>query len=334
MSFCSFLKDDDEDFRDDFIIDDSFSSDYNEEFRTNSSSSSIKWSINARKQNEEDWLEIEKILYGEEKLPEDEKTREEFESWRKAFPHLRIVGKKIDLPAKNIRNPFDYVDEIIAIDPPVHKYHSEPFRMLDHELNEKLSIRKARQPSGMNQSRTEDLEKLLRITSSGLTRTQQQQYERPQYSKKVVDRTSTFFIKQNSLGKKLSKIQEHKQFEMSPSVVQYSKRELDNKLSYSASSSSRMVPKVNVKFLCKKPDVIDDVKSVKSASKLPLYADVTNYQPYKQPKHEMSSKSASIHHHKMNQNTIQLPPFNYDLDFPIIQGRGYNNQKSSKFTKH
>jgi hypothetical protein len=29
-----------------------------------------------------------------------------------------------------------------------------------------------------------------------------------------------------------------------------------------------------------------------------------------------------------------LPPFNYDLDFPIIQGRGYNNQKSSKFMKH
>jgi hypothetical protein len=54
----------------DFIIDDSLSSDYHHDgFRTNSSSS-IKWSIDARKQNEEDWLSIEEILYGEKELPE------------------------------------------------------------------------------------------------------------------------------------------------------------------------------------------------------------------------------------------------------------------------
>ena len=94
-------------------------------------------------------------------------------------------------------------------------------------------------------------------------------------------------------------------------------RELDNKLSYSATSPY--------------------VKSVKSASKLPLYADITTYERQKIPKNEFSSKSASIHHHKkVNQNNIQLPPFNYDdLDFPsFIQVRGYNNQKSSKFMKH
>jgi hypothetical protein len=95
-----------------------------------------------------------------------------------------------------------------------------------------------------------------------------------------------------------------------------------------------MGPILNVKFLYKKPDILDDVKSVKSASKLPLYADITTYE--RAPiKHELSSKSASIHHHnKVNPNSIHLPPFNYDLDFPIIQGRGYNNQKSSKFMKH
>lgn len=65
MSFCNFKTDNSDD-EDDFIIDDGFSS---EEFRTNSSSSSIKWSVDARKQNEEDWLSIEKILYGEESLP-------------------------------------------------------------------------------------------------------------------------------------------------------------------------------------------------------------------------------------------------------------------------
>lgn len=115
--------------------------------------------------------------------------------------------------------------------------------------------------------------------------------------------------------------------------MSHQKRELDNKLSYSATSSSRMGPILNVKFLFKKPDLLDDVKSVKSASKLPLYADSIERQ--KLPNNEISSKSASIHHHsKMNQNTIQLPPFNYELDFPIIQGRGYNNQNPSRFMKH
>lgn len=66
MSFCSLksgksIEDDDE-----FIIDDD---DYHEGFRTNSSSS-IKWSVDARKQNQEDWLSIERILYGEEDMPQ------------------------------------------------------------------------------------------------------------------------------------------------------------------------------------------------------------------------------------------------------------------------
>jgi hypothetical protein len=67
MSFCNFKTDKSED-DDDFIFDDS-TSDYNE-YRTNSSSSSLKWSVDARKQNEEDWQQIERVLYGEESLPE------------------------------------------------------------------------------------------------------------------------------------------------------------------------------------------------------------------------------------------------------------------------
>lgn len=69
MSFCNFKTDkSDDDDDENYIIDDNFSSDYND-FRTNSSSS-IKWSVDARKQNEDDWLSIERILYGEEELPE------------------------------------------------------------------------------------------------------------------------------------------------------------------------------------------------------------------------------------------------------------------------
>lgn len=248
----------------------------------------------------------------------DEKTREEFESWMERFPHLRVVGTKISLPLRSSQR-VDYIsnyEEVIAVDP-VPQYHNEPFKMLDQELNEKLSIRKPRQPSGSSQLRADDLEKLLRITSSsGLSRNHQQQISRLQQNKKVIDRTSTFIVKQNSVGlqnmKKLSKIQEHKKFELSPAIHH---RELDNKLSYSATSPY--------------------VKAVKSASKLPIYADIT-YERQNIPKTEFSSKSASIHHKKVNPNNIQLPPFNYNhLDFPsFIQVRSYNNQKSSRFMKH
>lgn len=67
MSFCNFKTDKSEEDEDFFIDEDSSN---NGEFRTNSSSSSIKWSVDARKQNEEDWLSIERILYEEEPLPE------------------------------------------------------------------------------------------------------------------------------------------------------------------------------------------------------------------------------------------------------------------------
>ena len=80
MSFCNFKDTSDDD--DDFIFDDT-NSDYNE-FRTNSSSSSLKWSVDARKQNEEDWLDIEKILYGEKELPEG-KIFQEFEQFHRRY---------------------------------------------------------------------------------------------------------------------------------------------------------------------------------------------------------------------------------------------------------
>lgn len=73
MSFCNFKAEQSDD--DDDFIDDCDNCDYNEEFRTNSSSSSLKWSVDARKQNEEDWLSIERILYGEESLPDGESEK-------------------------------------------------------------------------------------------------------------------------------------------------------------------------------------------------------------------------------------------------------------------
>jgi hypothetical protein len=233
----------------------------------------------------------------------DDKTKEEFQSWMQRFPHLRIIGTRINLPLRNQQRfeSLSNYEEIFAIDPPVFL---EPFKMLDQELNEKLSLRKARQPSA-SQLKVDDLEKLLRITSSsGLSRNHQQQ-QIP--LKKVVDRTSTYLVKQNSVGlhniKKLSRIQEHKKFELSPVTI--IPRELD-KHSYSATTATSPY-----------------VKSIKSAQLNKLYVDISN-ERQKIPKNEFSSKSASIHHHKkMNPNNpnLQLPPFNYEF----IQVRGYSN---------
>ncbi|KAG5672704.1 hypothetical protein PVAND_002813 [Polypedilum vanderplanki] len=314
MSFCNLSSSKNYEDDEDLIIDDSISSDYYEGFRTNSSSS-IKWSIDARKQNEEDWLQIERILYGEEPLPEDEKTKEELSCWMNAFPHLRIIGTKLELPPKKaVAN--DFFEEVIAIDPP--RFESSSFRLLDQELNEKLSLKKSRLLSGKSHDlKNEHLDKLLRITSSGLVRNREHNY-RPQNVRKLsVDKTSTLLIKNNDFVpsngsiKKLTQIKER-------DVIDHDKH------SYSASNSaSRIGPLLNVKFLYKKPDIVEtNVKSVKSAtSKLPLYELISL------DKSDITAKSASMH--TKNPNIIQLPPFNFnDLDFPIVKGRSIQSAVS------
>jgi hypothetical protein len=71
MSFCNFKNQGTTEDEEDYIFDElaESSSDFYDELRT-SSSSSIKWNCDARKQIEEDWLSIERILYGEDPLPE------------------------------------------------------------------------------------------------------------------------------------------------------------------------------------------------------------------------------------------------------------------------
>jgi hypothetical protein len=244
----------------------------------------------------------------------------------KAFPHLRVIGKSIPLSSSRQLNPIDYYEELIAIDPPAlnhhHHHQHQQFKLLDKELNEKLSLRKSRQNSASkNQLKNENLEKLLRITSSGLTRNQYQQQLQPQLQKTPIDRratnvdkTSTFLIKQNNLVpinlKKLSQIKERE----SPT----------EKLSYSASNSSRIEPLLNVKFLYAKSESLN-VKS--ASSKLPIYEIMTLERTNS---NDHSSKSAKIY--TKNPNIIQLPPFNYELDFPIIQGRAIQSAvgKTSK----
>lgn len=216
----------------------------------------------------------------------------------------------------------NYVDEIIAIDPPLA---SASFKCLDHELNEKLSLRKARQSaSGIRQVKDDELEKFLRITSS------RGQPQPP--TKKTVEKTVV--IKQNNSGlfqsaKRLSKIHEDQRVD---SMSFH--RDFDDKLIIHSASQSR--PSLDVKYcVFKKPANVrfDDIKSIKSASKLPVYSEISRFDPIKVNKPLLSSKSASIHHQRrVNINSVRLPPFNYDLDYPF-EVRGYNNQKT-KLSKH
>lgn len=200
----------------------------------------------------------------------DEKTREEFQYWMKAFPHLRVVGKKIEIPKmRQFQNPTNYYEEIIAIDPP----ERDSFKLLDQELNEKLSLRRSRQLSAKNQN----LEKLLRITSSGRNVKESAAYKNERIT-----------LKQNGNGSR---------------IIQQL-RESDNEKLASFSATSRP-PLLNVKFLFKKPEnILDNSSKIKSAtSKLPLY----ELRSLDLSKNEPSSKSATFH--AKNINLIQLPPF-------------------------
>lgn len=258
----------------------------------------------------------------------------------------RIIGTKIKLPPRPQLNynPQNFVDEIIAIDPPPP---SESFKNLDFELNEKLSIRRARQSAnGVRHVRDDELEKFLRVTSSGVVRNQQQ------ISRKTVDKTvvmkqsnnNTTGISFQNDNRKLSKIHENKKLH-SANFLKGSNIGIDEKLIIHSATPPR--PPHDVKFVYKKPNRVvtfDEVKSVKSASKLPMYAEISRIEPMKANKTQLSSKSASIHHsqRRANLNSIRLPPFSYDIEYPFIESvkytdlevRGYNQKSNLNISKH
>lgn len=195
---------------------------------------------------------------------------------------------------------------------------------MDFELNEKLSIRRARQSAnGARHVRDEELEKFLRVTSSGVARNQQ-------VSRKTVDKT---IVMRQQGGGKLSRIHENRKLHFGAN----GNVGMDEKFIIHSAAAPARPPQQHhnddVKFVYKKPNRVtfDEVKAVKSASKLPMYAEISRIEPMKMAnKSQNASKSASIHHQRRaNLNTIRLPPFSYDLDYPYIEVRGFNNQKSS-----
>lgn len=83
-----------------------------------SSSTSLPFAEDAVRQNQEEWEHIERIFYGEEPLPEDEKTREEFQDWMDTFYYLRVVGRRVNTERFRTNRNVIYHEEVIAKDPP------------------------------------------------------------------------------------------------------------------------------------------------------------------------------------------------------------------------
>lgn len=155
-----------------------------------------------------------------------------------AFPHLRVVGKKINLPQIKTNNPkFDYC-EIIAIDPPlIESLSTQSFTVLDNEIS-RATYRKTHEVLKNN-----DISKYLRITSGTL--------QRPQ-NKNTMERHAGNM----SISAKKS-LDSRNSVERNQTSFQYSD-----------------IPKVlNIKFLLKDPD--ESYHQIKSAtlstSKLPNY---------------------------------------------------------------
>lgn len=82
-----------------------------------SSSTSLPFAEDAVRQNQEEWEHIERIFYGEEPLPEDEKTREEFQDWMDTFYYLRVVGRRVNTERFRTNRNVIYHEEVIAKDP-------------------------------------------------------------------------------------------------------------------------------------------------------------------------------------------------------------------------
>lgn len=106
------------------------------------SSGSNEW-LDVIRQNQQDWEHIERIFYGEEPLPEDEKTRDEFQDWMLRFPHLRVIGKPVNTERfRTSRNPPIMYEEYIVLDPPGHSTMGRrPKEMISSRSGQILSRR-------------------------------------------------------------------------------------------------------------------------------------------------------------------------------------------------
>lgn len=149
-----------------------------------SSVNSIPWAEDVVKHNKEEWDRIERMFYGEEKLPADTKLRNEIMEWIRQFPHIRVSGQQAPLFYDPAVAPHDtHFEEVIEAHPNNSpKIAAKSIRLtrnLEQVLEDSLHIdaenRRTTSDSAQNkrsamrrQYADEDINQCLRITSGAL----------------------------------------------------------------------------------------------------------------------------------------------------------------------
>lgn len=130
-----------------------------------SSINSIPWAEDVVKQNQDEWERIERMFYGEEKLPTDEKLKNEIIEWTDRFSHLRVIGEQASIyfNINAVASDPNY-EEIFSIHPPL-------FNCSKSARSQVPSLKAIERYYPVHETHTsieDDVEKCLRITSGVL----------------------------------------------------------------------------------------------------------------------------------------------------------------------
>lgn len=223
-----------------------------------SSSASIPWAKENIADNRNEWNKIERIFYGEEELPTETKTRNEFLEWMELFPHLRIVGNKIPIYYDPSAKEENFVNEILAIDPPIERYNSRSKSSSRKTSTDEIYF--TRKSSKLKEDHlSSDLNKFLKISRSPVM-ARRQHLNNSQKSQCNETKVPYFVVPSSSNGK--TSLLNRRKF-----ITSISSNEIvpekDTRFSLNTSLSASMIrmPQIlNFKILNRAPQI-----SVKSA---------------------------------------------------------------------
>lgn len=179
--------------------DDSIGTLINSPTNSSVSSSSIPWAEENIADNRNEWNKIERIFYGEEEVPTEPKTRNEFLEWMELFPHLRVVGKKVPIYYDPSAKEENVVNEILAIDPPIERYNSRS-KSSSRKTNTDEIYFTRKSSKSKEDNLSSDLNKFLKISRSPVM-TRRQHLNNSQKSQNNETKVPYFVVPSSSYGK-------------------------------------------------------------------------------------------------------------------------------------
>lgn len=222
---------------------------------TNSSvSSSNSWAEDNITDNRNEWNKIERIFYGEEELPSEPNTRNEFLEWMELFPHLRIIGSKVPIYYDPNAKEENVVNEILAIDPPIERYNSRCKSSSRKPNTDEIFF--TRKSSKSKDNLSSDLNKFLKISRSPVM-TRRQHLNNSQKSQTNETKVPYFVVPSSTSSGKTTLLNRRK-FITSISSNAILPSEKDTRFSLNTSLSAsviRMPPLLNFKILNRVPQM-------------------------------------------------------------------------------